>query len=91
MSNALDRRRPLVGQGTPLPGRSATFGCARWPPGPDPYHSRMIRKLLEKIRSLFDDGGASERMTKDRGEQQEEAEALTPGHSDRAGQIGMFS
>ena len=51
----------------------------------------MIRKLLEKLRSLFDDGGASERMTKDRGEQQEEAEEMTPGHSDRAGQIGMFS
>lgn len=51
----------------------------------------MIRKLWEKFRSLFDDGGASERMTKDRAEQQEDAEELTPGHSDRAGQIGMFS
>jgi hypothetical protein len=51
----------------------------------------MIRKLWEKLRSLFDDGGASERMTSEREEQQEEAEELTPGHSDRAGQIGMFS
>ena len=50
----------------------------------------MIRKLVEKLRSLFDDGGASERMTNEREEQQEEAEKLTPGHSDRAGQIGMF-
>jgi hypothetical protein len=51
----------------------------------------MIRTLWEKLRSLFDDGGASERMTNEREGNQEEAEELTPGHSDRAGQIGMFS
>lgn len=52
---------------------------------------RMIRKLWEKLRSLFDDSGASERMTQERAEQQGEAEELKPGHSDQAGQIGMFS
>jgi hypothetical protein len=50
----------------------------------------MIRKLWEKLRSLFDDRGASERMTQERAEQQE-AEELKPGHSEQAGQIGMFS
>jgi len=51
----------------------------------------MIRKLLEKIRSLFDDGGASERMSKERTESMEEAEEQIPGHSDRSSQIGIFS
>jgi hypothetical protein len=51
----------------------------------------MIRRLLEKVRSLFDDGGASERMTEERADAQEEAEELKPGHSDQATQIGMFS
>jgi hypothetical protein len=51
----------------------------------------MFRRLLAKIRSLFDDGGASERMTEDRAEAQEETEELKPGHSDQATQIGMFS
>jgi hypothetical protein len=50
----------------------------------------MIRKLWEKLRSLFDDEGASERMTHERAEQQEGAEELKPGHSEQAGQIGMF-
>ena len=51
----------------------------------------MIRKLLEKIRSLFDDGGASERLAKERAESHDEADELTPGHSDRSSQIGFFS
>jgi hypothetical protein len=51
----------------------------------------MIDKLLEKLRSLFDDDGASERMTEERAEAQDQAEELTPGHSDQATQIGMFS
>lgn len=50
---------------------------------------RVIRKLWEKLRSLY--SGASERMTQERAEQQGEAEELKPGHSDQAGQIGMFS
>jgi hypothetical protein len=51
----------------------------------------MIRTLLDKVRSLFDDHGASERMTEDRAEAKDEAEELKPGHSDQATQIGMFS
>ena len=51
----------------------------------------MIGKLLEKLRSLFDDRGASERMTEERAEAQDETEELTPGHSEQATQIGMFS
>ncbi len=51
----------------------------------------MIGKLLEKLRSLFDDQGASERMTEERAEGHDEAEELRPGHSDQATQIGMFS
>ena len=51
----------------------------------------MIRRLLEKLRSLFDDRGASERMTEERTDAQDEAEELRPGHSDQATQIGMFS
>jgi hypothetical protein len=51
----------------------------------------MIRKLLDRIRSLFDDGGASEQMSEERAEQVEDAEALEPGRDIQAGQIGMFS
>jgi hypothetical protein len=51
----------------------------------------MIGKLLEKIRSLFDDGGSSERMGDERAEQVENAEELEPGRDVQAGQIGMFS
>ena len=51
----------------------------------------MIGKLLEKLRSLFDDRGGSQRMTEERTEAQDEAEELKPGHSDQATQIGMFS
>jgi hypothetical protein len=51
----------------------------------------MIGKLLEKLRSLFDDGGSSERMSNERAEQAENAEEAEPGHDRQAGQIGMFS
>lgn len=51
----------------------------------------MIGKLIEKLRSLFDDRGASGRRTEERAEAQDEAEELKPGHSDQATQIGMFS
>ncbi len=51
----------------------------------------MIRTLWEKLRSLFDDGGASERMTEEWAEQQDDAEELEPGRDIQAGQIGMFS
>jgi hypothetical protein len=51
----------------------------------------MIRKLWEKLRSLFDDGGASERRNEDRAEQLDDAEELEPGRDTQAGQIGMFS
>ena len=51
----------------------------------------MVGKLWEKLRSLFDDGGASERMTEERAETQEDAEELEPGRDTQAGQIGMFS
>jgi hypothetical protein len=51
----------------------------------------MIRKLLEKLRSLFDDDGASERMGEERAEDFEDAEEIEPGRDRRAGQIGMFS
>jgi hypothetical protein len=51
----------------------------------------MIRKLLEKLRSLFEDDGASERMSEERAEDFEDAEELEPGRDRQAGQIGMFS
>ena len=51
----------------------------------------MVRKLLEKLRALFDDGGSSERMSDEREEQLENAEELEPGRDVQAGQIGMFS
>jgi hypothetical protein len=51
----------------------------------------VISKLLAKIRSLFNDGGASERMSERRAEELEEAEELEPGRERQAGQIGMFS
>ena len=51
----------------------------------------MIGKLLEKLRSLFDDDGASERMSEERAEDFEDAEELEPGRDRQAGQIGMFS
>jgi hypothetical protein len=40
---------------------------------------------------LFDDDGASERMTEERAEAQEEADELETGRDIQAGQIGMFS
>ena len=51
----------------------------------------MIRALLDRIRSLFDDDGASERMSEERAEDFENAEELEPGRDRQAGQIGMFS
>lgn len=51
----------------------------------------MIGKLLEKLRSLFGDGGSSERMSDEREEQLANAEELEPGRNIQAGQIGMFS
>jgi hypothetical protein len=52
----------------------------------------MIRKLWEKLRSLFDDdGGASEPMPEEWAEPLENAEELEPGRDIQAGQIGMFS
>jgi hypothetical protein len=51
----------------------------------------MLGKLIEKLRALFDDGGASDRMTQERAEQVEDAEELEPGRDIQAGQIGMFS
>ena len=49
----------------------------------------MIRSFLKKIFRPWSKR-ASERMGETRVEQREEAEELTPGHSDRATQIGVF-
>lgn len=48
--------------------------------------------MLEKLRKLFKGWSkkSSENMTQERAAAQEQAEELTPGHSDRATQIGMF-
>jgi hypothetical protein len=51
----------------------------------------MIRTLWEKIRSLFDDHGASQRMTEEWAEDLDGAQELEPGRDVQAGQIGMFS
>lgn len=51
----------------------------------------MLGKLLEKLRALFDDDGASERMSEQRAEELEDAEELEPGRDRQAGQVGMFS
>jgi hypothetical protein len=50
----------------------------------------VLKKFFEKLRSFFDDGGASERMTQDRADAQVAADEETPGHSTQAGQIGVF-
>jgi hypothetical protein len=49
--------------------------------------------MLEKLKKLFKGSSkeASEKMTRDRAAAQEQAEESTPGHSDRAAQIGMFT
>jgi hypothetical protein len=48
--------------------------------------------VLEKLKELFKGSPkkSSEQMTQERTAAQEQAEELTPGHSDRAAQIGMF-
>jgi hypothetical protein len=48
--------------------------------------------VLEKLKKLFNGSSkdSSEKMTQERAAAQEKAEELTPGHSDRATQIGMF-
>lgn len=48
--------------------------------------------MLAKLKKLFKGSSkdASEKMTLERAAAQEQAEELTPGHSDRATQIGMF-
>ena len=52
----------------------------------------MIRRLWEKLRSLFDDGGReSQPMPEEWAEPLEDAEELRPGRDIQAGQIGMFS
>jgi SepF-like predicted cell division protein (DUF552 family) len=49
--------------------------------------------MLDKLKKLFKGSSkkSSEQMTQERAEAQERAEELTPGHSDRAAQIGMFT
>jgi hypothetical protein len=49
----------------------------------------MIRSFLRRVFRPWSNR-ASERMAETRTEQREEAEELTPGHSDRATQIGVF-
>jgi hypothetical protein len=48
--------------------------------------------VLERLKKLFKGSSkkSSEKMTQERAAAQEQAEELTPGHSDRAAQIGMF-
>ena len=49
----------------------------------------MVRELLKKVfRPSSKKPG--KRMGEVRGEARDKAEALTPGHSDRAAQIGVF-
>jgi hypothetical protein len=49
----------------------------------------MLRKALKKIFRPWSKR-ASDKMTAERARDQEQAEELTPGHADRAGQIGVF-
>jgi hypothetical protein len=49
----------------------------------------MIRSLVKKIFRPWSKN-ASRRVSEERAEQREDAEELTPGHSDRATQIGVF-
>ena len=48
--------------------------------------------MLEKLKKLFKGSSkeSSEKMTQERVAAQEQAEELTPGHTERAAQIGMF-
>ena len=50
----------------------------------------MLGKTLKKLFKPWPKK-SSERMTEDRADAQDKAEELTPGHSDRAAQIGMFT
>jgi len=60
------------------------------PLGPD-VSARYHPAVLEKLKKLFK--GSSKKssvdMTQERAAAQEQAEELTPGHSDRAAQIGI--
>jgi len=49
--------------------------------------------VLQNLKKLFNGSSkeSSEKMTQERAAAQEQAEELTPGHADRAAQIGMFS
>jgi hypothetical protein len=49
----------------------------------------MVRKVLRKIFSPWSKN-SSERLQQTRDQQHEKAEELTPGHHDRATQIGVF-
>jgi hypothetical protein len=49
----------------------------------------MIRSFLKKIFRPWS-RKSSERMDETRDQAHDRAEELTPGHSDRAGQIGVF-
>jgi hypothetical protein len=49
----------------------------------------VIRSLLKKIFRPWSKN-SSERLQEARDEQHEKAEELTPGHHDRATQIGVF-
>jgi hypothetical protein len=64
------------------------FGCARWLPAPEEYDLGM----LDKLKKLFKRSSKepSEGMAQKRADAKDRAEELTPGHSDRAAQIGMF-
>jgi hypothetical protein len=55
----------------------------------------MLRKLIERIRRrsgrhTWSDASA-ERVQDARSDERDRVEAETPGHGDRAGQIGIFS
>jgi hypothetical protein len=52
----------------------------------------MLRKLIEKIRRRRSwSEKSAERMGDTRADERDRVEAETPGHDNRAGQIGMFS
>jgi hypothetical protein len=65
---------------------------ARGAAAPD-VSARYHQAVLEKLKKLFKGSSkkSSEKMTQERAAAQEQAEESTPGHSDRAAQIGMFS
>src|SRR5215208_5058571 len=72
-----ERAHPPADRGcAPVRARRDRLELASSAPASGSIMRHMIRKLWEKLRSLFDDGGASERRTNEREEQQEEAEEL---------------